>query len=71
MHVRLNDANNNIVINRESCTCFQTLCLMITVSSLFCCFAPGKDKPRVSTTDDMVFAVNIPPRQQQQELIIV
>lgn len=39
---------------------------MITVSSLFCCFAPGKDKPRVSTTDDMVFAVNIPPKQQRQ-----
>lgn len=25
---------------------------------------PGNDKPRVSTTDDMVLAVNIPPKNK-------
>ena len=28
--------------------------------------APGNVKPRVSTIDDMVFAVNIPPTENRQ-----
>ena len=27
-------------------------------------YTPGNVKPRVSTTDDMVLAVNIPPKDQ-------
>lgn len=65
MHTLMKTTITLLLIARKNCVLeINNKCLIITVSSrydLVCCFTPGNDKPRVSTTDDMVFAVNIPP----------